>query len=265
MVMSTLAVKPGRGLRARPAVPDPHRAGPRCSGFPNSFYAQDQQDECDCRYSGSAVVWPPEETASRGINISYRNVNGGMDTGAWPDQGQALRSKSTQAWAPALARRFRSGRLEGRRRRSPDSKAVGAGSRFSSGRCADRRARSSQPELKFRRHPPHGPRCQPQPHPPATVVASVGATGIAPIGANACASWDASAIISPTPAAANRTVFLMDCHLLLSIAARRETKRVRSGKAIGSRAAEVELSPSGLGRLRASHLGRRRPEGRARG
>jgi hypothetical protein len=42
-------------------------------------------------------------------------------------------------------------------------------------------------------------------------------------------------------------------------------KRVRSGKAIGSRAAEVELSPSGLGRLRASHLGRRRPEGRARG
>jgi hypothetical protein len=124
-----------------------------------------------------------------------------MDTGAWPDQGQALRSKSTQAWAPALARRFRSGRLEGRRRRSPDSKAVGAGSRFSSGRCADRRARSSQPELKFRRHPPHGPRCQPQPHPPATVVASVGATGIAPIGANACASWDASAIISPTPAA----------------------------------------------------------------
>ena len=27
-----------------------------------------------------------------------------MDTGAWPDQGQALRSKSTQAWAPALAR-----------------------------------------------------------------------------------------------------------------------------------------------------------------
>ena len=78
MVMSTLAVKPGRGLRARPAVPDPHRAGPRCSGFPNSFYAQDQQDECDCRYSGSAVVWPPEETASRGINISYRNVNGGM-------------------------------------------------------------------------------------------------------------------------------------------------------------------------------------------
>ena len=188
-----------------------------------------------------------------------------MDTGAWPDQGQALRSKSTQAWAPALARRFRSGRLEGRRRRSPDSKAVGAGSRFSSGRCADRRARSSQPELKFRRHPPHGPRCQPQPHPPATVVASVGATGIAPIGANACASWDASAIISPPPAAANRTVFLMDCHLLLSIAARRETKRVRSGKAIGSRAAEVELSPSGLGRLRASHLGRRRPEGRARG
>ena len=141
--MSTLAVKPGRGLRARPAVPDPHRAGPRCSGFPNSFYAQDQQDECDCRYSGSAVVWPPEETASRGINISYRNVNGGMDTGAWLDQGQALRSKSTQAWAPALARRFRSGRLEGRRRRSPDSKAVGAGSRFSSGRCADRRARSS--------------------------------------------------------------------------------------------------------------------------
>lgn len=84
------------------------------------------------------------------------------------------------------------------------------------------RQKQRQPELKFRRHPPHGPRCQPQPHPPATVVASVGATGIAPIGANACASWDASAIISPTPAAANRTVFLMDCHLLLSIAARRE-------------------------------------------
>ena len=59
-----------------------------------------------------------------------------MDTGAWLAQGQALRSKSTQAWAPALARRFRSGRLEGRRRRSPDRKAVGAGSRFSSGRCA---------------------------------------------------------------------------------------------------------------------------------
>ena len=84
------------------------------------------------------------------------------------------------------------------------------------------RQKQRQPELKFRRHPPHGPRCQPQPHPPATVVASVGATGIAPIGANACASWDASAIISPTPAAANRTVFLMDCHLSLSIAARRE-------------------------------------------
>ena len=48
-----------------------------------------------------------------------------MDTGAWPDQGQALRSKSTQAWAPALARRFRSGRLEGRRRRSPTARPSG--------------------------------------------------------------------------------------------------------------------------------------------
>jgi hypothetical protein len=84
------------------------------------------------------------------------------------------------------------------------------------------RQKQRQPALKLRRHPPHGPRCQPQPHPPATVVTSDGVAGIAPIGANACASWDASAIISPTPAAANRTVFLIDRYLSLSIAARRE-------------------------------------------
>jgi hypothetical protein len=60
------------------------------------------------------------------------------------------------------------------------------------------------------------------PAPAASARDRVASSGIAPIGANACASWDASAIISPTPAAANKTVFLMDCHLLLSIAARRE-------------------------------------------
>jgi len=59
MVMSTLAVKPGRGLRARPAVPGPHLAGAGGSQFSYSFYAQVQRVECDCKYSGAAIVWRP--------------------------------------------------------------------------------------------------------------------------------------------------------------------------------------------------------------
>jgi hypothetical protein len=84
------------------------------------------------------------------------------------------------------------------------------------------RQKQRQPELKLRRHPPHGPRCHPRPHPPATVVTSDGATGVEPIGENACASCDASAIISPTPAAATKTVFLMGYDLSLPVAARRQ-------------------------------------------
>ena len=64
-----------------------------------------------------------------------------MDTGAWPDQGQALRSRSTQPGRPSSL---------GPSRRSPDSKASGPLHAISSGRCAGRRARSSaKPNCNF--------------------------------------------------------------------------------------------------------------------
>jgi hypothetical protein len=64
------------------------------------------------------------------------------------------------------------------------------------------------------------------------VVTSDGGTGCAPIGVNAWASCDASAIISPRPAAANRTVFFMRCHLSFPFAARRAEKRFLPRNAI---------------------------------
>jgi hypothetical protein len=119
------------------------------------------------------------------------------------------------------------------------------------------RQKQRQPELKLRRHPPHGPRCHPRPHPPATVVTSDGATGVEPIGENACASCDASAIISPTPAAATKTVFLMGYDLSLPVAARRQKSAFcRETQLIG--AAAGILRPHRIDRLpprtTASHL-----------
>src|SRR3981189_1829579 len=111
------------------------------------------------------------------------------------------------------------------------------------------RQKQRQPELKLRRHPPLGPRCHPRPHPPATVVTSDGATGVPPSGVNAWASCDASAIISPTPAAANKNVFLMRCPLSLSIAARRAEKRVPPRNTIDHSAAGTS-GRHPIGRLR---------------
>jgi hypothetical protein len=104
----------------------------------------------------------------------------------------------------------------------------------------------------LRRHPPHGPRCHPKPHPPATVVTSDGATGAPPSGVSACASCDASAIISPTPAAANKNVFLIFVTLYFrsspgaqKSAFRRETQSIAPPHRIGIRSAGFGIASGG--------------------
>jgi hypothetical protein len=84
------------------------------------------------------------------------------------------------------------------------------------------------------------------------VVTSDGGTGCAPIGVNAWASCDASAIISPRPAAANRTVFFMRCHLSFPFAARRAEKRFPPRNAIDRAAGRRVLAAFGIAPTRAA-------------
>ena len=192
----------------------------------------------------------PEATASPAL-IKWTNVErprGPIRCLPGP-AGQALRSKSTHAWAPRPYSPLPFGKSRGRRRCGPIGVAVDAASRLVAAEAPDRRARcTASPNRSCGDIRPTVRDASPGPHPPATVVTSDGATGCAPIGVNAWASCDASAIISPRPAAANRTVFFMRCHLLFSFAARRAEKRFPPRNAIDRAAAGSSFAS--IGRLR---------------
>ena len=240
MVMSTLAVKPGRGLRARPAVPCPHLAGPGGPRFSYSFYAQTQRVECDCKYSGAASRLAPEEKASRGINISYRNVNGGMDTGAWPEgAGSAVE-------VDPVSRSSHSGRLEG----APTARPSGPLHAISSGRCAGRRARSSaNPNCNFGGIRPTArgaspSRIRPRPSTHRMAPPALRPSEQTPAHHGMPARSSARRRLPQTEPSSSSIV---TSHFRLPPGGRK--KRVRPRKAIGSRAAGVELHhPTGFGR-----------------
>lgn len=118
------------------------------------------------------------------------------------------------------------------------------------------RQKHRQRGLKLRRQPPHGPRCQPAPHPPATVVTSDDCAGCAPnVVVNAWASCDGSAMISPKPTAnrAASSVFAIVHYLSLGVAPTSKARSPSKCNGSGTRAewsadAEPEIGESAAAR-----------------
>lgn len=217
MGMSTLPVKP----RARTGPPGTADEGDRAGLSPaaprSEFLKSCWQLEggfrdcgsgeaavgCGSRYPINAALRGARSPGSkrRGIaNLGFARVTRSV----WEREVGHVDPRTCGPTRKCRAARDRRSRTAASNRLSPGGECL-----YQRHQRRPQRQWQRQPGPKLRRQPPHGPRCHPYPHPPATVVTSDGCATLAPnVVVSARASGDASAITSPMPAAIKAVFFI---------------------------------------------------------